>query len=45
VIEKLMGSGFAERPLVFGSPTIFPTAYATVNIGPLTNADPDSNLH
>ena len=40
--RKINGSAFAEGPAVFGSPTTFPFAYATVNIGPLTNADPDS---
>ena len=40
--QKINGSMFAEGPVVFGSPTHFPTAYATVNIGPLTNSDPDS---
>jgi len=39
---KINGSMFAEGPVVFGAPLEFPTAYATVNIGPLTNDDPDS---
>ena len=39
--RKINGSAFAEGPVVFGAPTEFPTAYATVNIGPLSNADPD----
>jgi len=39
---KINGSMFAEGPVVFGAPLQFPTAYATVNIGPLTNSDPDS---
>ena len=40
--QKINGSMFAEGPAVFGSPTEFGTAYATVMIGPLTNSDPDS---
>ena len=40
--QKINGSMFAEGPVVFGSPTHFPTAYATVNIGPLANSDPDN---
>jgi len=39
---KINGSMFAEGPVVFGAPLQFPTAYATVNIGPLTNSDSDS---
>ena len=39
--EKINGSMYAEGPIVFGSPTTFPTTYATVNIAPLTNSDPD----
>jgi len=40
--QKINGSAFIEGPAVFGSPTEFATAYATVMIGPLTNSDPDS---
>jgi len=40
--RKINGSCFAEGPIVVGAPTLFPNAYATVNIGPLTNTDPDS---
>jgi hypothetical protein len=40
--KKINGSMFAEGPVVFGTPTEFSTAYATVMIGPLTNSDPDS---
>ena len=40
--QKINGSMYAEGPAVFGSPTQFPTAYATVMIAPLTNSDPDS---
>ena len=36
---KINGSAFAEGPVVIGSPTVFPFAYGTVNIGPLTNED------
>jgi hypothetical protein len=39
--QKINGSMFAEGPVVFGSPTEFPTAYATLMVGPLTNSDPD----
>jgi len=39
--KKINGSMCAEGPVVFGSPTHFPTAYATVMIGPLANSDPD----
>ena len=39
--SKINGSMFAEGPVVFGSPTEYPTAYATLNVGPLTNGDPD----
>lgn len=40
--RKINGSAFIEGPAVFGSPTEFPFAYATVMIGPLANSDPDS---
>ena len=40
--KKINGSMFAEGPAVFGAPIEFPTAYATVMVGPLTNSDPDS---
>ena len=40
--KKINGSMYAEGPVVFGTSTTFPTAYATVNIGPLSNPDPDS---
>jgi hypothetical protein len=40
--QKINGSAFIEGPAVFGSPTQFAIAYATVMIGPLVNADPDS---
>lgn len=39
--QKINGSMYAEGPVVFGNPTQFPTAYATVNIAPLTNSDED----
>jgi len=39
--NKINGSMFSEGPAVFGNPIHFPTAYATVMIGPLTNSDPD----
>jgi hypothetical protein len=38
---KINGSAFIEGPMVIGSPTHFPTAYATLMVGPLTNVDPD----
>jgi len=38
---KINGSAFAEGPVVIGAPTLFPFAYGTLNVGPLTNADPD----
>lgn len=38
---KINGSAFIEGPMVIGSPTEFPTAYATLMVGPLTNSDPD----
>jgi hypothetical protein len=38
---KINGSAFVEGPMVIGSPTQFPTAYATLMVGPLTNSDPD----
>ena len=38
---KINGSAFVEGPMVIGSPTEFPTAYATLMVGPLTNSDPD----
>lgn len=41
--QKINGSAFVEGPAVFGSPTEFPTAYATVMIGPLQNDDEDSD--
>ena len=40
--QKINGSAFVEGPMVVGSPLQFPTAYATVMIGPLANSDPDS---
>ena len=40
--QKINGSMYAEGPIVFGNQTQFITPYATVNIGPLTNADPDN---
>lgn len=40
--QKINGSLFAEGPIVFGSPTEFPYPYGTLNVGPLTNSDPDS---
>lgn len=39
---KINGSAFIEGPMVVGSPTHFPTAYATLMVGPLANSDPDS---
>ena len=36
---KINGSGMLEGPVVTGQPTHFPTPYATLNIGPLTNSD------
>lgn len=36
---KINGSGMFEGPVVTGQPTHFPTPYATLNIGPLTNSD------
>jgi hypothetical protein len=42
--KSINGSMFAEGPVVFGNPTTYPfPPYATVNIGPLTNSDPDSS--
>jgi hypothetical protein len=38
---KINGSAFVEGPMVIGGPTHFPTAYATLMVGPLTNSDPD----
>ena len=40
-INKINGSAFVEGPMVIGNPVHFPTAYATLMVGPLTNADPD----
>lgn len=40
--NKINGSMFAEGPIVFGDPLTFPTPYATLNVGPLRNKDPDS---
>lgn len=40
---KINGSAFIEGPMVVGSPTHYPTPYATLMIAPLTNSDPDSN--
>ena len=40
--NRINGSAHIEGPAVFGSPLEFPTAYATVMIGKLDNADPDS---
>lgn len=40
--QKINGSMWAAGPVVFGSPTHFAKPYATVNIGPLTNNDPDN---
>ena len=40
--QKINGSLYAVGPIVFGNQTQFITPYATVNIGPLTNADPDN---
>ena len=40
--QKINGSAFIEGPAVIGSPTHFPTAYATLNVAPLANSDPDS---
>lgn len=39
--QKINGSAFVEGPMVVGSPTEFPTPYATLMVGPLTNSDPD----
>jgi len=39
---KINGSAYVEGPMVVGSPTQFPTAYATLMVAPLTNSDPDS---
>jgi len=39
-VTKINGSMHAEGPSVFGNPMNFPTGYATVNIGALTNDDP-----
>tara|TARA_Y100000816_G_scaffold292360_1_gene287220 strand:+ start:1643 stop:2404 length:762 start_codon:yes stop_codon:yes gene_type:complete len=36
---KINGSAMLEGPVVSGQPTHFPTPYATLNIGPLTNSD------
>jgi hypothetical protein len=30
--RKINGSAFAEGPVVFGAPTQFPTAYASLNL-------------
>ena len=38
---KINGSAFVEGPAVIGAPTVFPFAYATLNVGQLTNGDPD----
>jgi len=39
--NRINGSAFVEGPMVVGSPIHFPTAYATLMVGPLTNGDPD----
>lgn len=40
--QAINGSFFAEGPVVFGDPLAFPPIpYATVNIGRLSNSDPD----
>jgi len=39
--KKVNGSIYAEGPAVFGAPLEFPTTYATVMIGPITNSDTD----
>ena len=41
--NKINGSAHMEGPVVIGPPQFFPAAVGTVMIGPLTNADPDSN--
>jgi len=41
VPRAINGSMLVEGPVILGSPTHFPLAYATVMIGPLTNSDPD----
>lgn len=41
--QKINGSAFVEGPMVIGSPTHFPSAYATLMVGPLENSDPDSS--
>jgi hypothetical protein len=40
--QKINGSAFVEGPMVIGSPTHFPTSYATLMVAPLANSDPDS---
>jgi hypothetical protein len=36
---KINGSGMLEGPVVVGTPTIFPYAFGSMNVGPLTNSD------
>ena len=40
--RKINGSAFIEGPAVVGAPVVFPSAYGTLNVGPLANSDPDS---
>jgi len=40
--KKVNGSMMCEGPATFGIPTSFPFPYATVNIAPFGNADPDA---
>ena len=40
--KKINGSAFIEGPAMIGDPSTFPKAYATLNIGPLVNTDPDA---
>ena len=39
---KVNGSAGIEGPVVLGAPLRYPTPYATLMVGPLTNADPDA---
>ena len=39
--KKINGGMHAEGPAVVGGPLTFPFAYGTLNVGPLTNSDPD----
>ena len=43
--KKINGSMYAEGPIVFGTSTTFPTAYATVNLVPYQTLIQIQNHH